>query len=210
MVTNAKPRRYADLRTPVERRTYLKRERKIAARRAAVRNAKYADELAAGAIEYADELAMPRPATRAECGDARPCPWVGCRHHMLLEVNPASGEIIFNAAAIEDLPESCSLDVAERGGATLEDIAVLFGDKTRERIRQIETGALELLGEVAASYGIDREDVHAFRTDTMSALAAIADTDRAYRDRERKREYNARWLAKRAAANAETDDKEAA
>lgn len=32
-------------------------------------------------------LRIPRPTTRAECRDeARPCPWVGCRHHLLLEV----------------------------------------------------------------------------------------------------------------------------
>jgi hypothetical protein len=32
-------------------------------------------------------FAIPRPKTRAECRDeARPCPWVGCRHHLLLEV----------------------------------------------------------------------------------------------------------------------------
>ena len=32
-------------------------------------------------------LAVPRPTTLAECGqEARPCPWVGCRHHLALEV----------------------------------------------------------------------------------------------------------------------------
>jgi len=32
-------------------------------------------------------LAIPRPGTRGDCGqEARPCPWVGCRHHLLLEV----------------------------------------------------------------------------------------------------------------------------
>lgn len=32
-------------------------------------------------------LAVPRPTTRAEClEEARPCPWVGCKHHLLLEV----------------------------------------------------------------------------------------------------------------------------
>lgn len=29
-----------------------------------------------------------RPTTRAEClQEARPCPWVGCKHHLLLEVS---------------------------------------------------------------------------------------------------------------------------
>ncbi len=32
-------------------------------------------------------LGVPRPTTRAEClEEARPCPWVSCRHHLLLEV----------------------------------------------------------------------------------------------------------------------------
>lgn len=36
-------------------------------------------------------LAIPRPKTRAECrAEARPCPWVGCRHHLLIEVATAS------------------------------------------------------------------------------------------------------------------------
>jgi hypothetical protein len=35
-------------------------------------------------------LSIPRPTTRAECRDeARPCPWVSCRHHLLLEVEEA-------------------------------------------------------------------------------------------------------------------------
>jgi hypothetical protein len=32
-------------------------------------------------------LSIERPRTRAECrAEARPCPWVGCRHHLLLEL----------------------------------------------------------------------------------------------------------------------------
>lgn len=35
-------------------------------------------------------LAIPRPKTRGEClAEARPCPWVGCRHHLLIEVAAA-------------------------------------------------------------------------------------------------------------------------
>lgn len=38
-------------------------------------------------------LAVPRPRTRAEClQEARPCPWVGCRHHLLLEVATSEGK----------------------------------------------------------------------------------------------------------------------
>lgn len=35
-------------------------------------------------------LSVPRPRTRADCNqEARPCPWGGCRHHLLLEVATA-------------------------------------------------------------------------------------------------------------------------
>ncbi len=41
----------------------------------------------------------------------------------------------------EDLIESCSLDVADRGALTLEQTGELLG-LTRERIRQVEVTAL--------------------------------------------------------------------
>ena len=35
-------------------------------------------------------LAVPRPRTRNDClEEARPCPWVGCRYHLLLEIVPS-------------------------------------------------------------------------------------------------------------------------
>lgn len=38
-------------------------------------------------ITEAKQLAIPRPRTLGECREeARPCPWVGCRHHLALEV----------------------------------------------------------------------------------------------------------------------------
>lgn len=39
------------------------------------------------------ELHLPRPRTRDDCrgGDARPCPWVGCRHHLALVLANVSG-----------------------------------------------------------------------------------------------------------------------
>ena len=36
---------------------------------------------------------IPRPLTRADCGqEARPCPWVGCRHHLAIEVAASGAE----------------------------------------------------------------------------------------------------------------------
>ncbi len=49
-------------------------------------------------VDISELLAIPRPRTRADCIDApRPCPWVGCRHHMLLEIGAATGRALDEA-----------------------------------------------------------------------------------------------------------------
>lgn len=98
-----------------------------------------------------DELELhritPRPRTRGDCARGpRPCPWVGCRHHLYLEVNPQTGSIaIRHAGGPEDLAQSCSLDVADEGGVTLEVVGGLL-NITRERVRQVEAKTLRLIG----------------------------------------------------------------
>lgn len=89
--------------------------------------------------------AIARPRTRADCaGGIRPCPWVSCRHHLFLEVNPSSGALRLNhpGKEVSDLVDSCSLDVAERvaidpGLGSLTRVAGLLGI-SHERVRQIE------------------------------------------------------------------------
>jgi len=84
-----------------------------------------------------------RPRTRGECIDGpRPCPWVACRHHLYLDVNPVTGTIKLNRPELEvdQLDDSCSLDIADRGEHTLEAVGVLL-NLTRERIRQVEIDA---------------------------------------------------------------------
>src|SRR5262249_14425373 len=84
-----------------------------------------------------------RPTTRADCIDGpRPCPFVGCVHHLYLDATP-KGSIKLNFPDLEpwELRESCCLDVASRDGATLEDVGG-FMNLTRERVRQIEGRAL--------------------------------------------------------------------
>lgn len=94
-----------------------------------------------------DELVQARPRTRGDCRDApRPCPFVSCSHHLYLEINEETGSIKLNFPDLDpmDLVESCSLDIAERGGHTLEEIGQLT-NLTRERVRQVEVrGLLQL------------------------------------------------------------------
>ncbi len=98
----------------------------------------------------ADELAFlaaVRPKTRADCASVpRPCPFVGCRHHLYLDINEQTGSLKVNRPGIPpaELTESCSLDVADRGEATLREVGLLM-NITRERARQIEVRGLLML-----------------------------------------------------------------
>ena len=88
-----------------------------------------------------------RPRLRSECqAGPRPCLFVSCRFHLYLDVNERTGSIKINFPDVDisDLPESCALDIAERGGLTLEEIGRLL-NVTRERARQVEESGLSKL-----------------------------------------------------------------
>ena len=107
------------------------------------------EELRVGRLMY-PPVDVPRPQTRSECGsDVRPCPWVACKYHLYLDVNPDTGSIKINFPDLEpwELPQTCALDVAERGGITLEEVGEIM-NLTRERIRQVEVRGL---GKLRAS-----------------------------------------------------------
>ena len=53
------------------------------------------------------------------------------------------------AELIAAMEHSCALDIADRGGITLEDVGVIM-NLTRERIRQVEVRGLEKLKETGA------------------------------------------------------------
>jgi len=105
-----------------------------------------------------------RPRTRADCdGQARPCPWTSCRYHLALDINQGTGSVHLNAGARDrrtlpvsrrlgaeewldraadtllGMPETCALDVAERGGATLEEIAAWAGHRDHRNRRIVIT-----------------------------------------------------------------------
>jgi len=90
-----------------------------------------------------------RPRTRADCiNGPRPCMFVSCKHNLYLDVNPETGSIKLNFPDKEiwELEHTCALDVAEKGGITLEEVGLIM-NLTRERIRQVETRGLLKLRE---------------------------------------------------------------
>ncbi len=122
-------------------------------------------ELAAGRAELralGADVSYERPRTRGECASVpRPCPYIACKYSLYLDVSE-TGSIILNFPHLEpgQMPaeQSCSLDLAERGPMTLEDIAVVT-NLTRERIRQVELKALiRRARPVAVALGLGPED----------------------------------------------------
>jgi hypothetical protein len=97
------------------------------------------------------EMEACRPRSRADCASGpRPCMFISCKHHLYLDVNPSTGSIKLNFPDREvwELNETCALDVADRGGITLEEVGSIM-NLTRERIRQVETRGLLKLRAVA-------------------------------------------------------------
>lgn len=113
------------------------------------------EQIAADIGDYDDS---DRPRTRGECRPAaRPCPWVSCKHHLYLDLNATTGTIKINFPDREpwELDHSCALDVADAGGATLEEVGEIM-NLTRERARQIEVKGLVLLKQRMAA---DRDQI---------------------------------------------------
>jgi hypothetical protein len=117
---------------------YADSSRAVARRMAGARQLALCFDTTNGKSTGQDGPTVPRPTTRAECcEEARPCPWVGCRHHLLvtevdgrLRLNlpartrrPTLGpkaserevEIWIDEAveALQRMTDTCSLDVAE-------------------------------------------------------------------------------------------------
>lgn len=129
------------------------RARTISVKRLSKRELERGRLLNPEAVDY-----EPRPALREQCQQgehaARPCPFVSCKYHLFLDVSARTGAIKLNFPDLEvwQLPESCALDIADRGGITLEEVGVVM-NLTRERIRQLETkglAKLKALNEIAA------------------------------------------------------------
>ena len=73
-----------------------------------------------------------KPRTRGDClpggvNEHRPCCYSECRYHL------------------DHSEQSCVLDVADQGGASLEEVAEYL-KLSRERVRQVEVRVLSKLG----------------------------------------------------------------
>jgi hypothetical protein len=118
----------------------LRRSKTLASRRLSREEVMEAEQI----IAAVDSL---RPREREDCvRGPRPCPWVSCKFHLYLDVNPETGSIKLNFPDLEvwEMAETCALDVADRGGITLEEVGEIL-NLTRERIRQVEVLGLEKL-----------------------------------------------------------------
>jgi len=112
-------------------------------------------------VDYPADIERPR--TRGDClpggcNEERPCPFVGCRHHLYLDVNPKNGSIKLNCPGldVEQIQETCSLDVADRHrGLTLDEVGAIM-NLTSARTQQIEAGAVVKLYKRTLRRGIER------------------------------------------------------
>ncbi len=175
LALKAAPNTSATAITREQRRSRRKREiraRTISGKRMTQR------ELEIGRMLY-PETDDYKPRTRAECVDGpRPCPYVSCQHHLFLDVSARTGAIKLNFPDLEvwDMNETCALDVADRGGTTLEDVGAIM-NLTRERIRQVEVKALarlEALKDMMALRDyVDEGPVGKRRLPVISAAAEV-------------------------------------
>jgi len=108
-------------------------------------------------------LGLPRPTTRADCGqEARPCPWVGCRHHLLLEVARSHGAgKTTPAGKPRDLrPTSLRLNRPNRGRAILGRRPGLESSAAHLLVRRWIDDAAEQLANMMHTCSLDVVDAY--------------------------------------------------
>ncbi len=144
------------LQTVVEAAPQVTREQRRSRRKRAIRARTISvkrmtkRELELGRLLYPEMDDIERPEMRADCASgARPCPFVSCKHHLYLDVSARTGAIKLNFPDLEvwEMTETCALDIADRGGTTLEEVGAIM-NLTRERIRQVEVKGLAKMAAV--------------------------------------------------------------
>lgn len=102
-------------------------------------------------------LSVPRPTTIADCGqEARPCPWVGCRHHLLFEVAESKGPRRGPGGRRRDLrPTSLRLNRASRGRVTVGRRRGLSSSADRRAVQLWTDDAVEQLSSMMYTCSLD-------------------------------------------------------
>jgi len=109
---------------------------------------------------YPTPEGVERPRTRGDCvAGPRPCPFAGCKYHLYLDVNEDNGDIRFHfpKLEVEEMNETCALDIADEGGVSLERVGNAL-NVTRERVRQMEHAFVMRLVRTATRRGL--KDFH--------------------------------------------------
>ena len=111
-----------------------------------------------------------RPQTRADClpggcNEARPCPWLGCRYHIGVEIapsfNPETGDPAWVRHLLEwdeDGGPSCALDVADQGARMPTEVGVILG-LTKQGAVFVVKEALQSLERASADAGLEHADL---------------------------------------------------
>jgi hypothetical protein len=122
----------------------------VSARTSGIR--KLAKEIKEDQERFEDQLELSlselstKPKVWGDCSRHVPCPWVGCKYHLYIDVDERTGSIKYNFPHLEpwEIPATCSLAVAKAGGVTLDTIGE-YMNLSRERVRQLEvSGAKEM------------------------------------------------------------------
>lgn len=101
-----------------------------------------------------------RPTKRSECIDGpRPCPWVSCRHHLLLEVASAAPKINADGVKRDARPTTIRLNMASQSG-DLGRRPGLLASAPAEIVRQWITDAVDHLDRMEWTCALDVAEAH--------------------------------------------------
>lgn len=144
--------------------------------------------------EYGIHLPVLRPTKRADClpggsNEHRPCVFASCKYSLLSDVTP-TGRVIDVLADrdIHELPDTCALDAASKGGLDLHEVGDRLG-VSRERIRQMSERAFDRVEKGLKQAARDAEGVgterversHVYSSDTLVCKRCKREVPRKYR-----------------------------
>lgn len=98
-------------------------------------------------LRRADQVLSRQPRNRVECPPADvPCPFVACRYHVWTSTTLRQGVVVDVQVGRGwgDVKHTCALVLAEQGPRTMDQVGKILG-VSRERVRQLEAGAIQFL-----------------------------------------------------------------